>query len=94
MYSLYYIGLDLHKKSISFCIKAMDGRLIGQGKIVADRQSLGEWIQGHPGPWIGAMEATIFTSSHSVRSPPMTISAFYPKNQPTFSTLHPRPTHP
>jgi len=66
MYSLYYIGLDLHKKSISFCIKAMDGRLIGQGKIVADRQSLGERIQGLPGPWIGAMEATIFTSSHRV----------------------------
>jgi transposase len=61
MYSLYYIGLDLHKKTIAFCIKAMDGRLIGRGKIVADRKSLVEWINDLPGPWIGAMEATIFT---------------------------------
>jgi transposase len=57
----YYIGLDIHKKVIAYCIKALDGRLIGQGKIDADRKALGEWVQGLPGPWIGAMEATIFT---------------------------------
>ncbi len=61
MYALYYIGLDIHKKVIAYCIKALDGRLIGQGKIDADRKSLGEWVEGLPGPWIGAMEATIFT---------------------------------
>jgi transposase len=32
-----------------------------QGKIPADRKSLGEWVKGLPGPWTGAMEATIFT---------------------------------
>ena len=57
----YYIGLDIHKKTISYCIKAIDSSLIGQGKIEADRRSLGEWVQGLPGPWVGAMEATIFT---------------------------------
>lgn len=61
MSTFYYIGLDIHKKTISYCIKAVDGRLIGQGKIEAHRQSLSEWVQGLPGPWIGAMEATIFT---------------------------------
>jgi transposase len=61
MNAFYYIGLDIHKKVISYCIKALDGRLIGQGKIDADRKALGEWVQGLPGPWIGAMEATIFT---------------------------------
>jgi transposase len=61
MSTFYYIGLDIHKKTISYCIKALDGRLIGQGKIEAHRQSLSEWVQGLPGPWIGAMEATIFT---------------------------------
>jgi transposase len=61
MNAFYYIGLDIHKKVIAYCIKALDGRLIGQGKIDADRKSLGEWVQGLPGPWIGAMEATIFT---------------------------------
>ena len=61
MSAYYYIGLDIHKRTISYCIKAIDGSLIGEGKIAADRQSLGAWANGLPGPWIGAMEATIFT---------------------------------
>ncbi len=61
MNAFYYIGLDIHKKVIAYCIKALDGRLISQGKIDADRKSLAEWVQGLPGPWIGAMEATLFT---------------------------------
>jgi transposase len=61
MKAYYYIGLDLHKRTISYCIKAIDGSLIGQGKIEADRRSLDEWAKGLPGPWVGAMEATVFT---------------------------------
>lgn len=61
MGTYYYIGLDIHKKTISYCIKAIDGSLLGEGKTEADRKSLGEWVQGLPGPWVGAMEATIFT---------------------------------
>jgi len=57
----YYIGLDIHKKVIAYCIKALDGSLIDQGKIGADRLALGVWVKGLPGPWIGAMEATLFT---------------------------------
>jgi len=57
----YYIGLDIHKKIIAYCVKAIDGSLIDQGKIVADRQSLEVWVKELPGPWIGAMEATMFT---------------------------------
>jgi transposase len=58
---LYYIGLDIHKKVIAYCIKAIDGRLVGEGMIEASRRALDEWVAGLPGPWIGAMEATIFT---------------------------------
>ena len=36
----YYIGLDVHKKIIAYCVKAIDGSLVDQGKIDADRQSL------------------------------------------------------
>lgn len=61
MSAYYYIGLDIHKRTISYCMKAIDGTLIGQGKVDADRKSLGEWAKGLPGPWVGAMEATIFT---------------------------------
>ncbi len=61
MGQLYYIGLDIHKKMIAYCIKELDGRLVEQGVIAADRKAVGEWVNGLPGPWIGAMEATIFT---------------------------------
>lgn len=61
MGAYYYIGLDIHKRVIAYCMKGIDGSLISQGKIAADRRSLGAWVQGLPGPWIGAMEATIFT---------------------------------
>lgn len=61
MRALYYIGLDIHKKMIAYCIKTLDGRLVEQGKISADRRAVIEWVKGLPGPWIGAMEATIFT---------------------------------
>lgn len=61
MMIFYFIGLDIHKKMIAYCIKALDGRLIEQGIIDADRKSLVEWVNGLPGPWIGAMEATLFT---------------------------------
>lgn len=57
----YYIGLDIHKKTISYCVKKIDGTMVGQGKIAADRKSLTKWMEGLPGPWCGAMEATIFT---------------------------------
>lgn len=61
MKTLYYIGLDIHKKVIAYCIKAIDGRLVGEGMIEASRRAVDEWVNGLPGPWIGAMEATIFT---------------------------------
>ena len=61
MRSYYYIGLDIHKKVIAYCIKSIEGRLIDQGMISANRKALDEWVQKLPGPWIGAMEATIFT---------------------------------
>lgn len=61
MSTLYYVGLDIHKLVIAYCIKTIDGRLIGQGMIKAERSALAEWVCSLPGPWVGAMEATIFT---------------------------------
>jgi len=61
MSTIYYIGLDIHKKTISFCVKKIDGTMVQQGKIAADRKALERWMLGLPGPWCGAMEATIFT---------------------------------
>jgi transposase len=61
MESIYYIGLDVHKKSIAYCIKAVTGKTVCRGTMRAERRALQEWLAELPGSWIGAMEATIFT---------------------------------
>ena len=57
MTTLCYIGLDIHKKVVAYCIKAIDGRLVGEGMIAANRREVDQWVQSVPGPWVGAMEA-------------------------------------
>ncbi|HEX4604294.1 MAG TPA: IS110 family transposase [Candidatus Angelobacter sp.] len=59
---MHYIGLDIHKKTISFCIKLADGTLVREGELAASRATLDGWMAGLPRPWTAAMEATLFTS--------------------------------
>ena len=61
MNSIYYIGLDIHKKVIAYCIKRIDGALVKQGTVAAERKALNSWLSELPGPWYGAIEATLFT---------------------------------
>jgi hypothetical protein len=58
---MYYIGLDVHKKTISYCIKDASGQVHGEGKIGATRCELDCWMKTLQRPWTVAMEATIFT---------------------------------
>lgn len=61
METIYYIGLDVHKKTIAYCIKTVGGKTMRQGVISAGRNELRQWLADLPGPWMGAMEATLFT---------------------------------
>lgn len=61
MNQVYYVGLDIHKKNISYCIKLYGGTKVRHGDIAADRKTLSQWMSELPGPWKGAMEATMFT---------------------------------
>ena len=61
MNSMYYIGLDVHKKTISYCVKDAIGKVYQEGKIGATRRELDNWMRTLPQPWSAAMEATIFT---------------------------------
>jgi len=61
MNSTDYIGFDVHKKTISYCIKHMDGSIQEEGIIEASRPGLRDWLAQHQQSWIGAMEATLFT---------------------------------
>ena len=58
----HYIGLDVHKKSISYCVKTADGKIVEEGKLRATRQALRAWAEKRTEAWHGAMEATLFSS--------------------------------
>ena len=58
---MYYIGLDVHKKTISYCVKDAAGKIHSEGKIGSTRRELDAWIKTLPQPRMIAMEATIFT---------------------------------
>ena len=56
-----YIGFDVHKKTVSYCMKAADGRIVEEGKLRATREALRQWARERQAPWRGAMEATLFS---------------------------------
>lgn len=57
----HYIGFDVHKKSISFCVKAAEGRIIEEATLRATHETLRQWASSRQEPWRGAMEATLFS---------------------------------
>ena len=61
MKSMTYVGLDVHKKTIAYCVKTQSGQLVKEGEIVARRAELGAWASSLRRPWTGALEATLFT---------------------------------
>src|SRR5579864_4955923 len=62
MNDLYYIGFDVHKKSVSYCAKTASGEIVQEGKLAARREELRAWAAGQAQPWRGAMEATLFSA--------------------------------
>ena len=61
MEPMYYIGLDVHKQKISYCVKDSGGKVYAEGSIRATRIDLDLWMKTLPRPWSAAMEATMFT---------------------------------
>jgi transposase len=58
---MYYIGLDVHKRKISYCVKEHSGQLHAEGSLPATGFGLDCWMKTLPQPWSAAMEATMFT---------------------------------
>jgi hypothetical protein len=56
MTTMNYIGLDVHKKTISYCVKDVSGRIQQEGKIGSTRRELDCWMKSLPQPWTVAME--------------------------------------
>ena len=61
MEPMYYIGLDVHKQKISYCVKESGGKVFAEGWIPATRFDLDRWMKALPQPWSAAMEATMFS---------------------------------
>ena len=61
MQTMYYIGLDVHKRTISYCVKDGSGTIYAQGAIPAARFNLDHWIKTRPQPWTAAMGGLVFT---------------------------------
>jgi len=61
MEPMYYIGLDVHKRTISYCLKGRSGAIHSEGSLPATRADLDHWMQALPQPWSAAMEATMFS---------------------------------
>ena len=62
MNAIHYIGFDVHKKTISFCVKTAAGQIVEEGTLQAERTVLRRWADGRKRPWQGAMEATLFSA--------------------------------
>ena len=61
MATMHYVGMDVHKKTIAYCVKTKGGSLRGEGTIDATRAGINEWMETLHKPWSCAMEATLFT---------------------------------
>ena len=61
MNALHYIGFDVHKKTISFCVKTAAGEIVEEGNVPAQRTVLRQWASARPQTWQGAMAATLFS---------------------------------
>jgi transposase len=47
---MYFIGLDVHKRTISYCVKDAAGHVHQEGKIGSTRRELDSWIKTLPQP--------------------------------------------
>jgi transposase len=57
----HYIGFDVHKKTVSYCVKSAEGRIVEEGKLRSTHEALRQWARQRTQSWRGAMEATLFS---------------------------------
>jgi transposase len=59
---MHYLGLDVHKKTISYCLRQADGTIVREGTIEATREALSVLLESMPQPWSAGLEATMFSA--------------------------------
>jgi transposase len=53
---MHFIGLDIHKKTISYCVKDVSGTVLPEGTVAATRAQLDDWLKTLPAPWTVAVK--------------------------------------
>jgi transposase len=51
--SMHFIGLDIHKKTISYWVNNVSATVLSEDTVAATRAQLDDWVRGHQlrGPW-------------------------------------------
>ena len=49
MLNMHYVGLDIHKKSISYCVRQSDGTIVHECPLLGRRLTSGSQDFPHPG---------------------------------------------
>ena len=62
MNNMNYLGLDVHKKTISYCLRQADGTILREETIEATREALSALLESMPQPWSAGLEATMFSA--------------------------------
>lgn len=57
----HFVGLDVHKQTIAYCIKEANGNIVGEGSIRAIRRELEQWLRKLPKACVLGMETTMFS---------------------------------
>jgi transposase len=57
----HFVGLDVHKQVVAFCVKTADGKIVAEGTVKSTRAELDRWLGTIPQPWVGGMETTMFS---------------------------------
>ncbi len=50
MKSFHYVGLDVRKKTISYCVREPSGEIVDEGRVDPTRTALTSWTEALPGP--------------------------------------------
>ena len=61
MNDYHYIGFDVHKAKIYYCVKTADGTVVEKGKFDNQREAVRAFAQRQKEPWKGVLEATLFS---------------------------------
>jgi hypothetical protein len=71
MQPMDYIGPDVHKRKISYCVKDSSGKIHSEGSIPATRFDLDRWMMTLPQRWSAVLERRGITAER-----PTTMSTF------------------